>query len=103
MAKAGDIVYSLGSIIIGADNSCRAQAETVVLGKGNARHALRTVSVVLAPSPELTQQIATLRAMIAASITAAPPDALIDAEEVPAQTLEERHAARLARREARRL
>lgn len=102
MAKAGDIVYSLGSIIIGSDGSCRIRVETDVLGKGGARHASHTHNVALVPSPELIQQIATLRAMIAASIGAAPPDVLVDAEEVPAQTSEERHAARLARREARR-
>lgn len=101
MAKAGDILYSLGSISIGPDNSCRIQVTLDVLGKGDTRHALRTHNVVIAQSPELTQQIATLREMIAASISTAPPDALVDAEEAPAQTLEERHAARLARRERR--
>lgn len=101
MAKAGDILYSLGSISIGPDNSCRIQIEIDVLGKGDTRHALRTHNIVIAPSPELTQQIATLRALITTSISASLPDVLVDAEEAPAQTLEERHAARLARRERR--
>ncbi len=101
MAKAGDTVYSFGSITVGSDGSCRVQDETDVLGKGGVRHPTRTHSLTLAPSPELDQQIATLRALITASISAAPPDALIDAEEVPVQTPEERHAERLARRERR--
>lgn len=101
MAKAGDIVYSLGSITLGSDNSCRVQAEIDVLGKGGARHPLRTQSITLVPNPALIQQIAALRAMIAASVSAAPPDVLVDAEEVPAQTREERRVSRMAQRERR--
>lgn len=97
--KAGDTVYSVGSIVVDSDGACRVLIETFIVGKNGER--VRGERLSVEPSAELATQAAALRSAIVAAIQAAPPTELSDAVFSPSESKDQRQAARQAERTKR--
>ena len=101
-AKAGDTVFSLGTLTIDKDGVCHVRAEVGLLGSNGTRHRLSSQTVVVPLTEEQVAQVAALREAVTAAIQASPPPDLAGAVAVPGLSREERRTARTADREAAR-
>jgi hypothetical protein len=96
--KAGDTVFSFGSITIDAEDNVTIGADVALVAKDASRHALRSQRVEITLTNAQKAQVEALRASLEASVVAAPPNLIKDATKVIAKTREERRAERLAAR-----
>lgn len=94
---AGETVFSLETISLETDGTCRVRAYVGVVAEKEERPRLRPQRLVVALTEAQAAEVASLRASIAATIKTS----LADAKETPALTHVQKLEARKAARETR--